>query len=368
MPRIKPPPARNAAPLAERQDFTPPTEEIEIELAEDGGGPADVDLSAPPPAEPDPQPEPAPAARVVAPEPAEPDNPLQRALDSQKRAEELQAAAQRERDAAMRRTAEVEREREQERADREDAEYNSVLTSIAAEQSSLEKAESDYAAFAAAGDWTSAAKAQRSMATASSRIDRLEDNKRVFDSRREEIKRNPPPDQRPSPQPAPHDFESRLASIPGLPDNAKDWLRKHPEFVNDTTANGRIGAAHNYLVNVKSVAAFSPAYFDALDQEFGFKTAAPPAAASDPEPQPQPAPQQRTMPMRAPVSRDVPSASGQRAPSSRITLTPEERQIARTSFTAPDMTDAQKEYLYAQNKAKLAKQRANGSYPQSERN
>ncbi len=368
MPRIKPPRSQNSAPLPERQDFTPPTEEIEIELAEDGGGPADVDLAAPPPApEPEPDPQPEPVARVAAPEPAEPDNPLQRALDAQKRAEEMQAAAQRERDAALRRASEVEREREQERADREDAEYNSVLTSIAAEQSSLEKAETDYAAFAAAGDWASAAKAQRAMATASSRIDRLEDNKRVFDSRREETKRNPQPEPRQAAQQVPHDFESRLASIPGLPDNAKDWLRKHPEFVNDTASNNRIGAAHNYLVNVKSVTAFSPAYFDALDQEFGFKTAAP-APSADPEPQPQPAPQQRTMPMRAPVSRDVPTASGQRAPSSRITLTPEERQIARTSFTAPDMTDAQKEYLYAQNKAKLAKQRANGSYPQPERN
>ena len=72
--------------------------------------------------------------------------------------------------------------------------------------------------------------------------------------------------------------------------------------------------------------------------------------------------------MTAPVSRDVPTASGQRQPSSKVTLTAEERQIARTSFTASDMTNEQKELLYARNKQKLAQQRANGAYPQAERN
>jgi hypothetical protein len=51
-----------------------------------------------------------------------------------------------------------------------------------------------------------------------------------------------------------------------------------------------------------------------------------------------------------------------------VTLTAEERQIARTSFTAPDMTNEQKELLYARNKQRLAQQRANGAYPQPERN
>ena len=65
--------------------------------------------------------------------------------------------------------------------------------------------------------------------------------------------------------------------------------------------------------------------------------------------------------MTAPVSRDVPGPSGTRT-TNRITLTPEERAIARTSFTATDMTDEQKERLYAMNKQKLNKMRANGEY------
>jgi len=64
----------------------------------------------------------------------------------------------------------------------------------------------------------------------------------------------------------------------------------------------------------------------------------------------------------------VPTATGQRQPSSKVTLTAEERQIARTSFTAPDMTNEQKELAYARNKQRLQKMRSNGEYPQPERN
>lgn len=71
--------------------------------------------------------------------------------------------------------------------------------------------------------------------------------------------------------------------------------------------------------------------------------------------------------MTAPVSRDVPSVSGQRMSPSAVTLTPEERFIARNSFTDPNMTDAEKERLYASQKARLASLRAQGLYPERER-
>jgi hypothetical protein len=74
------------------------------------------------------------------------------------------------------------------------------------------------------------------------------------------------------------------------------------------------------------------------------------------------------MPVSAPVSRDVPTASGQRRTNS-VTLSAEEREVARNSFGsvngAPDLTPDQKERLYAQNKAKLARMRASGEYRQT---
>ena len=71
--------------------------------------------------------------------------------------------------------------------------------------------------------------------------------------------------------------------------------------------------------------------------------------------------------MTAPVSRDVPTASGQRQTSTGVTLSPEERFIARNSFSDPNMSDAEKERLYAQQKSRLHQMRRDGTYPERER-
>lgn len=334
MPRLKPPPAQAEAELLE--DNTPPDAPIEIELPGDDTGLSEVELT--------PDPAPAPAE----PEPPQPENQLAQQLAAQQRAEALQ----RDNDAMQRQIAQRDQQLVQERTRGDDAEYNSVLTAIAAEQAVLDKAEQDYASYASIGDFQTAAKAQRIMAASAARLDRLEDGKQVFEQRRE-TRTAPAPEPAQRTQ-APLDFEQRIEK---MPDTAKSWLRKHPEFINDTALNNKIGNAHAYLVNNKGVEPFTPAYFDALDDEFGFKAA--PVEVQ---------PQRRSMPVSAPVSRDVPTASGQRQPSSKVTLNEEERLIARSAFSASDMTNAQKEYLYAQNKRKLANMRANGKYPQSERN
>lgn len=331
MPRLKPPPSERPT----IEDNTLPTEPIEIELVPDEPVETEVELTPPVRVE-----------RRTTP-PAEEDSPLQKALEATRTAEETQARLQRERDEALRTASQRDVELTRERGDREDAQYNSVLTAISAEQSTLDKAEADYAGYASVGDWANAGRAQRIMSSASARLDRLEDGKLAFEQKREAAKTAPPEQQRTQPQ------------QPELPDNAKAWLRKHPEFTTDNALNEKIGNAHNYLVKNRGIEAFSTAYFDALDTEFGFK-------GKDDEPEPQP--QRRSMPLSAPVSRDVPTADGQRQKPGTIKLSPEEVQIARTAFTASDMTNAQKELLYAQNKRKLQNMRANGQYPQSERN
>jgi hypothetical protein len=66
--------------------------------------------------------------------------------------------------------------------------------------------------------------------------------------------------------PPPLDFEQRIAT---LPTSAKEWLSKHREFMDDIALNRKIQAEHTRLVEAR-VEPFSPAYFDALDQRFGF--------------------------------------------------------------------------------------------------
>jgi hypothetical protein len=80
-----------------------------------------------------------------------------------------------------------------------------------------------------------------------------------------------------------------------------------------------------------------------------------------------------SMPITAPVSRSVPSAStGTRVSDAKsITLTAEERIIARNSFgpiksrngSMVDLSNEQKELLYAQSKAKMLRMKAEGSIP-----
>ena len=69
--------------------------------------------------------------------------------------------------------------------------------------------------------------------------------------------------------------------------------------------------------------------------------------------------------MSAPVTRDIPGSNGQRQ-STKMTLTPQEVDIARKSIIdrpdLPKLTNAQKEYIYAQNKQKLKNARASGEY------
>ncbi|MCK1480486.1 hypothetical protein IVB27_38580 [Bradyrhizobium sp. 197] len=79
-------------------------------------------------------------------------------------------------------------------------------------------------------------------------------------------------------------------------------------------------------------------------------------------------PPRARIPMSAPVSRDGMSFSGvPAAASGQITLTPEERAIARNSFSDPHMSNAEKERSYAMQKAKLRNLRQAGLYPERER-
>ena len=95
---------------------------------------------------------------------------------------------------------------------------------------------------------------------------------------------------------------------------------------------------------------------------------APPA---DPRPiDPRPAPAalapRKSLPMSAPVSRNAPAISGNRERSDRNTLSPSEVEIAHRSFIdrpdMPRMTNAQKEYLYLQQRNRYREMKADGTY------
>jgi hypothetical protein len=95
---------------------------------------------------------------------------------------------------------------------------------------------------------------------------------------------------------------------------------------------------------------------DELEREAAAMDAPAPQSASKQAP----IPSQRSMPVSAPVSRSMPSMTSGAMPT-RITLSPEQIQIARTAYSAPDMTDAQKEKAYAMNLLKMERMRRAGT-------
>ena len=75
----------------------------------------------------------------------------------------------------------------------------------------------------------------------------------------------------------------------------------------------------------------------------------------------------RSLPVSAPVSRDIPTASGQKtSQATTVTLSPDERGIAHASYHW--MTKARAEEEYAKQKLRLSALRASGQYPERERN
>jgi hypothetical protein len=80
-------------------------------------------------------------------------------------------------------------------------------------------------------------------------------------------------------------------------------------------------------------------------------------AEYQPEPAASPPAKRRSIPMSAPVSRDIPGASGQRIDNGN-TLRADERQIARVSF--PHLSPPQAEYAYLQNKKRMMAMKADG--------
>ena len=226
----------------------------------------------------------------------------------------------------LRRERERVAELEQERGGREEAEYNSVLTAIAAEQSALDKAEADYAGAAAAGDWGTATKAQRVMSTASARLDRLEDGKRAFETKREA---------KPAPAPTPRrgdPVDQQIATMQ-VPDGAKQWLRGHRDYLTDPRKNAELGHAHFKALDEAGGESSmgTPRYLEALEAQLGLRQA--PQTQEIP---PAPQPQKRSMPVSAPVSRDVPTPTGQRQSSNKMTSRRRRSRLrVRRSLTGP---------------------------------
>jgi hypothetical protein len=165
--------------------------------------------------------------------------------------------------------------------------------------------------------------------------------------------------------PRPQTIDDVIAAIPGLTEHKRQFLKANPNLLepaNVDTVRFHYRSALNAGVQ-DDTPEMNQAILAGIDRE---RQRAVSEARSIVEAGP-PAPRRPSMPMSAPVSRDVPSySSGKPASSTKMTLSPEEVQIARASIIdrpdMPKMTNAQKEWTYLQQKLRYQQAKADGSY------
>lgn len=189
----------------------------------------------------------------------------------------------------------------------------------------------------------------------------------------------------------PDPLRDYIARLPGLSEFKRDVLMRKPHYLDGSNVE-IVRRAHEDALN-RGVKDDSPEMEAELDRGFRREMAArveramqptqssmtaQPTPENLPEPEPDPerhmprmqapppvqhTPARRSIPVSAPVSRDAPGSSGRpQSSSGQITLSPEERDIARRSFTNPNMSDLEKERLYAANKLRYRTMLANGTY------
>jgi hypothetical protein len=164
----------------------------------------------------------------------------------------------------------------------------------------------------------------------------------------------------------PTTVEEHIDRIPGLSSHKRQFLKAHPKMATDPEEARAMSFHYNAALSA-GVPDDSEEMNRAIlagmyrEREYAAKDK-PPAAAPR-----APIAPRKSLPMSAPVSRETPSYSDGKPLSSRkMTLSPEEVQIARAAIIdrpdMPKMSNAQKEYLYLQQREKYRAMKADGTY------
>ena len=268
------------------------------------------------------------------------------AADLKKQIEALKLAEQQQRERADK--AERDRRAAIEAAKAKDAEVAKVKTdftqsraevistAIAKETEAAEAAERDLAQAMSDGDAVAAAKAQRRLAQAESKLVVLQNGKAAIEAEIEEAKNRPAPK---AEEPQGDGLDQT-----NLPETAKKWLRAHPEYLTDNRKNAKIQSLHWDVIDEGHVP-FSDAYYESLEVHLGLRK--PPTKEEEPEEE------DNSSVVSAPVSRTVPSNDGARKPGT-VRLTVQQREAAKMA----GITEAE----YAKQLLKMQEAKDNGSY------
>jgi hypothetical protein len=270
---------------------------------------------------------------------------LQKQLDELKKSEELQRTqreqAVRERDEANKRAQEREVEVNKLQKENTQTNYDSISSALAAAQADAERAAQDVEIAGNASDFKALADAQRRLARAEARIDKLEDGKFELESRLKVEKAEPKVEPKVETQPT----VDQVIDSWRLPEITTKYLKANPGYVIDPVKLDTLKYWNNKAAKA-GLTVHSQAYIDYVDGKMKEEE-------NPPKEEPRQE-QQRTNIVSAPVSREVPSGGTGIRSNGKITLTAQEREFAKLS----GITEAE----YAKQKQRLAEMKANGSY------
>lgn len=238
------------------------------------------------------------------------------------------------------------------KVERETVEQEEVAldSTRAAAKAEAAQALADYKNALDAGDNAAAADAMDRLTDAKTNLRMVESGREALKAKKKELKKE---------RRRLEEWQAQQAQQPqfsgdpidrlNLPNDCKDWLRQHRDYMEDKEKAEDLRHAHA-RAELRGMQPGHPDYLPFINTTlFGNgKT------ESEPEPEPVKETSQRASMMSAPVSRETPNSSGQKPSATRVTLTREEKEFAAISGVS--------EVDYAKNKQKLAEMKAQGLY------
>jgi len=276
---------------------------------------------------------------------------LQKRIEELERAEKLAKerfeAEQKRADEAERKRSEIQTESGRFQEEALQAQYDAIVNALEASRAEAEAAERllERAEFDA--DPKAKSDAYRKLARAEANITRLEDGKAAYEARLQAERAKQKAD-----VPRVDTFEQAIANMPPL---VKDWMRAHPDYMTDPRKNAKIQALHWDVLD-EGHSFGTQSYVESMEQKLGMRE--PPKKVEQREEDDE-SRQRNTVVTQAPPTRDVPSAGTGKPVSTKVTLTAEEREIARMSGIS--------EIEYAKQKLKLQELKRNGHYVEGTR-
>lgn len=226
--------------------------------------------------------------------------------------DERLAQIQRDAEEARRQAHQTETELRQARTASVTQEEANIQSTLQAAQDAMAAAEAELERAGENGDFKAMAKAQAKIGRVAADIRNLEIAAADVAQRKEEESKRPEP-QKPTQQVDPM---AAIDANPNLLPAEKDWLKAHPDSILDKKRNNELGVGYERAV-AKGLVRGTPQYFAYLEEFMGY---AKPAGDTTTD---------RETQVQAPPSRQERGGDGRPSPN-RITLTPEQRELARS--------------------------------------